>query len=59
MTDKDKDLERYIEELKEIANDDEISSESAIAIKATELRYMLKGRLLEITEEEEAQKEVK
>lgn len=50
MTEK---LERYIEELKEIANDDEISAESSIALKATELRYMLKGRLLEILEEDE------
>jgi hypothetical protein len=46
-------LETYIDELKIIANDDDISAESAIALKATELRYMLKGRVVELQEEAE------
>lgn len=41
----------YIQELKIMANDDRISSESSIALKATELRYILAGRLVEIEEE--------
>ena len=44
-------MREYIDELKNIANDDRISSESLIAIKATELRYVLQGRLMELKEE--------
>jgi hypothetical protein len=50
MIDLEQRLTTYIEELKMIANDDDISAESAIALKATELRYMLKGRLEELEE---------
>ena len=41
-------LKKYIDELLVIANDDEISTEDSIALKATELRYMIRGRLLEL-----------
>ena len=41
-------LRAYSDQLLAMANDDEISADGTISLKAMELRYMIRGRLLEL-----------